>query len=243
MATTKYLRYGNHARPVGECNVAVSKKTRFNDAMQEIAVVETWNITGMLLSRNGDLQQSANQLITAFGKQGQNATWFNHSLTSSQALGGVRVVSVDFPDGGAGELAVKRTYQIVLEAEFPVSGAANLLISFEESLDFSGGDSVYGFLEPINGPPVEQLLRQQSVYAVVQSGSAVGYGNWPNPLALSPPMWPSRLMEKPRIKRGSAKRRGGAGSVAYTEYPVSWTYVFRSPTQLTGNPHNWPANS
>ena len=115
----------------------------------------------------------------------------------------------------------------MLEAEIPIDAddLETALRSFEETLSFSGGGPKYGHLETLAGPPVKQLLRQQTVYRVGQSGQAIGLYQRPTaPL----PIWPQAQVESGVRRLSSPKRRRDD----YTDFSIDWSFRFESATPL-----------
>ena len=237
------LTYNGYAHPVGEPAVAIHRNYLRNEALDVIAIVERWDIAGMLISNlgAGDLDAKVAATIAAYSVDGGDLSLTlptgavsQHSLSSSNALGGIRVVSpVSFPDGKGAEGVTYRNFTVSLEAELPISNPTSGLLSFEESLSFTGGGPVFGHLEPVVGPPIKQLLKDESVYRVTQSGKAVGYLGWPN---YPGPLWPSSEMRNHRQETRSGPRRKRND---YCEYTVAWNYQFEEASQLYGNPTVW----
>jgi hypothetical protein len=132
------------------------------------------------------------------------------------------------------EYATFRSFSFTAEAEYPLLGSQNLLLSWRETLSFSGGGPIYRHRLAINGAPQKQLVYPASIYTVNQSGQAEGYLTYPvAPAAL----WPFALKEQPKITRSTPTRKGPA---AYQAYPVSWSYDFESAAPLLGLPSLWP---
>lgn len=244
------LRYGSYVHDLGSPAVAIARQTIFNDAQVPIGYTDRWDINGMLTaSTQAALNAKIVALERAYSANGRDATLLldsgsasAHVMRNSSTISGVRVVAPpSYPAGGAGEFATYRTFNVSLEAETRYQNTADWLLSFEESLSFSGtGGPVFGFLEPLQDKPVKQKLKAFSLVRVTQSGKAVGHGSYPDPLNISPPLWPDAELEHQRlIVPGSPKRLGPASDANYIEYPVSWTYQFESANPLRGKPRKW----
>lgn len=238
------LAYGNYRFALDEVAIAIQKTTVENDARQPLAIRETWTLNGMLMSRTGqpsELTQRIAALQSAFAVNGRDLVLYladgvtpsAHALRSLATIGGVRVTQPpSFPDGSGAQYATFRTFTATLEADVPVVDAANKLISFSETLEFSGGGPVYGFLEPLADQPVKQMLKRNSAFAATQSGQAVGYLAYPQPPS---PIWPESQLTLPDVRLTSPKRSGES----FMEYGVSWSYRFMSATPLDGVPTAW----
>jgi hypothetical protein len=235
-----YLRYGNHTHPLGEAAIAITKEMIENEAGEPYAVRERWTISGMVIGTSPtSIKTQLTALDTAYSANGKNLsllmpdkTESTHRMISSACQGGVRVIQrPSFPNGGGAEHVTKREYMIVLEGIVLLS-SSQVILSFEEVLSFSGGGPRYGHLEPLEGPPIKQRLKQSTPYVVTQEGQAVGLYGYP---AIPPSIWPGDKTEAPRIRRYSPRKKGGN----YYEYKVSWAYEFKAAYPLTGSPHVW----
>ncbi len=141
-----------------------------------------------------------------------------------------------FPKGKGAEYSTFRNYTIVLEAERLDAGAT--VVGWHEVLSFQGGGALVAFLEPINGQPQKQLLKQATTYRASQSGEAVGRTSYPAPAV---PMWPGSELARPaRDSLRAAAARGPPGSPFYTQFKVSWNYRFEDAGPLVGLPTAWP---
>jgi len=153
-----------------------------------------------------------------------------HSLISSQCIGGTRVTELSYPVGDGAEYVTFRSYRITVEGDLAVTNTTTLLTEFTETITLSGGGPKWVMLTPANGPPQRQQTRGQTPYVARQSGSAIGFGQYP---AVPDPIWPSaEHRERRQVTRGSPKVTAGAAQY----YPVQWSYEFESATSLIGNP-------
>jgi hypothetical protein len=236
-----YLKYGSYSHNTGECDINISRKSEYNDAMNRWAIRERWQINGLLTNPTGDLstmQTLTGSLITAYGTEGLDLTFHlpddsvtQHALYTANCLGGTKVIKpVSFPTGEGTEAITYRTYTVVVEGLILVG--SETLKSFSETLTFSGGGPAYGHLECMIGLPVKQKLRNYTIYRVTQSGEAVGILAYP---AVPGPIWPPALIKAPRIQRKSPRKYGSS----YIDYPTTWSYEFESSAVLVGNPNVW----
>jgi hypothetical protein len=241
-----YLKYGDYRHAAGEASVMISKQGLFTEAGLPRGVRERWDIQGRLQAASqADLTTAINALTAAYAVQGRDVGFYfdndqpsSHQIDSSETNGGVRVVvPPSFPQGKGAEYSTFRNYTLALEAELLDAGAG--LIGWNERLNFSGGGPQFAFLQPINGPPVKQLLRQATPYRATQTGEAIGYQVYPVPAA---PLWPdAEHLHQREIHYELPKRMGPAESATYTQFKVTWSYRFEAATPLLGLPTPWPA--
>jgi hypothetical protein len=141
-----------------------------------------------------------------------------------------------FPRGQGAEYSTFRNYTIALEAEWLAPQAT--LLAWQETIRFQGGGPRFAYLEPINGQPVKQLLKQATTFKATQSGEAVGYAAYPLPAL---PIWPdAEHTDRREIRYELPRRMGPPGNPTYTQFKVSWSYSFEDSGPLLGLPTAWP---
>lgn len=198
----------------------------------------------MILNPSGDIAAMRTAILRreqAFSVEGRDLVLYvgglqsAHVLRSSASLGGVRIAArMSYPEGKGAEHVTYRTYVVEFSALVPTgSGAGGGVLSFEETLTFEGGGTVYGHIETLTGKPVKQTLRKQSLYKAVQEGRIVGANGYPN---IPPPIFPNALVKSPMIAKSSARPVEGHR----LEYPFSYRYEFESVTTLDGVPNQRP---
>jgi hypothetical protein len=242
---TMYLKYGSYQHAAHEVSVTISKQGLFAEGGSSRGWRERWNIQGRLQA--GDpaaLTAAIDALTAAYGVQAQDVGFFldsgeptSHAIASARTNGGVRVVAPpSFPEGRGAEYSTFRNYTIVLEAELLDPSTA--LLSWTEVLTFKGGGPQFAFLEPINGAPQKQLLKQATTFRATQSGQAVGQFSYPTP---APPIWPAAEHADQRdVRLELPKRHGPPGNPTYTEFKITWSYSFEDAGPLVGLPSAWP---
>jgi hypothetical protein len=239
-----YLKYGTYRHADNEVSVVISKEGLFTSGLSR-GVRERWSIAGRLQAADqAGLTAAIDALAAAYSVQGQDVAFYrdndqptSHAISSAATNGGVRVVvPPSFPEGKGAEYSTFRNYTIVLEAELLDPSAT--LVSWHESLSFSGGGPQFAFLEPINGLPQKQLLKQFTTFRAAQAGEAVGYLGYPVP---PPPLWPDAEHAGARqIRYELPQRMGPPGRPVYTHFKVSWSYSFEDAGPLVGLPTAWP---
>ena len=239
-----FLKYGDHAHAVGECDIAIAIEALETDAGTPYAQRVRWDIRGLLTGEDAsEINEKVIALKTAYSENARDLTILlpNGTTASSQRIvsanttGGTRVVSASFPTMDRAGYVTNYQYSVVVEAEIPLDDIQTALRSFSESLSFTGGGPRYGHLETLNTAPVKQLLRQQTVYRVEQVGQAVGLYARPTPPL---PIWPAAQIESGARRLGSPKRRRND----YTDFDINWSYRFESASPLVGSPHVWGLN-
>lgn len=236
------LRIGSYTHDLGVPAVSIRKQTKRTDADTRISTIETWEIRGLIVSSSGaaDLDSKVQAIKAAYrdGRDlrillpdGSNST---HYLLNAACLGGTRVVSPpSFPSFASAAGVTNLEFVAVIEGEVVASGAPTSLLSFEETLQFTGGGPLDGHIETLAGSPIKQRLRQYTTYRATQSGSAVGYLSYP---AYPAPIWPAAEVIPSRRTSSRSPRRKGSN---YTEFPISWSYEFAASSPLAGRPHFW----
>jgi hypothetical protein len=239
-----YLQYGSYRHATNEAAVTITRQTNWNDGGQALGFTESWHITGFLVAASqAALTTALADLKAAYNRQAQNlslhlddGTLTNHFLNSAQCIGGTRVTEgPTFPEGQGAEYSTFRSYSIVVQGE--VADPRVRLLTWSESLAFSGGGPMYVHLQPITGLPVKQQVADATTYRVTQSGEAVGRFTYPSPPG---PIWPAALLPHlNQFHQRTPRRSGPIGSPDYTEFPITWSYSFESAVSLRGNPIRW----
>lgn len=245
-------KYNSFTFPEGRWSISKTITSKENDAQQEIAVVHRVEIDGRLQAATpAAIEAQYTLLATAYASNGfdflvylpTGAISERLSLLSNDAKGGVRVLqkpSISSLENG--QYATYLPVKIVLEAEYDSPNApTTLLVSFEETLHFEGGGPIYDWYRPIKGFPTKGMVRQADTYRAVQSGTAVGYNQYPSLGTISgapPPIFGiNKLNKNPQVSLGTPTDvKGGS----YNSWPISWTYEFESATPLFGTPTLWP---
>lgn len=243
-----YLTYGSYTHATGSVGLTSSWKTLYTDAQTPWGQEVTINLQGLLTTQLtteaaaiADIKSKMDALWAAYLVPDQDLILYNpsggvthHNYPTSNAIGGVRVISMpSFGDPKGVELVTKASWTATLQAVYALASPVTAIQSFEETIQFEGGGWRVGHLETKIGPPVKQLLRVQTPYRATQRGSAVGkyaYPTRPNPV------WPTEVLQpNPVITYGQPKRNRSD----YTDYPISWSWSFESATPLIGTPHLW----
>ncbi len=213
-----FLRYGRHSHETGECNVKISTKMMESDQNTSIGNEHTWVIDGMLQADAGaadpvaNLTTKINKLKTFYGRNNRNialhaadGTKTAHFIDTDKTFGGVRVQSIEFPEGGGSEYVATRSYRIIVKAMVPDQGAVGGGVTESKSLEavetisqVGTGGARFVARELREGPIVWQQVSDSTVIKRIQSGSVVSVGGpiYPPPLGLgSENFWQRQLSE------------------------------------------------
>lgn len=232
-----FFRYGNYTHASNSVALrSVRREVVRNRRNFRQAIRHTWDLSGVLIPASASssaITTLANTLQNAYS-DGRDAGLYEddgtptiHVWRNGATIGGVRVVSLSFPDGVGAAYVTQLRFAITLMAEFPdVEGN---LIQYDEALVFIGNAGpVFAWQVPIVGEPIRQRISDRSTQRIIQSGTAVGFTG---PVAPPPPRWPAlelghlRQVQNgtPVINRQSAQ-----------EYPSQWSYEFVSSIDLSG---------
>ncbi len=235
------LRYGSYAWDANATTLTASSRTRVNEGGQPLSLIRSFAVQGYL-SADGQaaITTAMNALKAALAVPYQDLKLLTDAganssdlLLNAGSLTGVVVTEGPaFGDSRGAEYSTIRSFTFTAQAEYPLTGSQNLLVSFTESLSFGGGMPTYAMRPAINGPPQRQLIYPRTAYRCTQQGMAVGFRAYPTPAAAK---FPAALKEAPEIRRRSPRRMGNG----YAEYPVEWTYQFESVGPLVAVPTLW----
>lgn len=249
------LRVGTYSFTVNSVRVQTSRSVEFTGPLQNIPIREKHTLTadGWLYGDGADataiqldltnktaalrlgLAQRNQDIILYRDDGGMSATF----LRSAGSITGIKVVSgPDFDTTPSGnDYANERHFRFVAEAVYP-SGyfLGSNVIDFHEHVSISGGLPKFLVKPCINAAPQKQLLYPMTPWVATQSGSAIGWLDYPNPIN---PLWPDALNGR-TIDRDEPQYAGPlAPAPRYTHFPVRWSYQFESPTPLVGIPNRW----
>lgn len=229
------ISYRGHTFSVGTAGVVIAKRSNLNEMKQQLSITNIVNITGAIVEANeANLLAAIAAMENAFSEGDGDfamtlpggATAFQ--LLSGSCIGGVRIATpVNYPEGKGTEFVNRRSFNIVLEGDVETPGASGYLVSYAETISYTGnGGARVALLEPLNGAPIEQTTHQQTVCRATQSGQAVGFMAHPS---VPSPYFDGMLNDKWNVNYSTPKKQGDA----YINFPVSWSYQFESATPIT----------
>lgn len=233
-----FFQYGNYVHQTDSVAlVNLDKQPKYNARGNRQSIVETWHIEGTLLPSTATpagVTAVAAVLNTAYSFDGRSAGLFEddgtrtiYFLNTNLAIGGVKVLKLGFQEGRGAAYVTHLRFNATLQAEFP-DAVANLM-QWTETLAFTGDCGPQtAWSVPIVGQPVRQIVTQRTMQRIVQSGSATGYLSRITPPR---PRWPQYLL---RPQTGLIPGTPTANAARFEGYPVSWSYEFASPIDLSG---------
>ncbi len=239
-----FLQYGSFALDPGEAGFTISRSAIQVNGIA-IGYTERWDIQGRCQAGSPSAISAAiaareqafkipNQNLTLYLGDGSTST---HQISVAYTQGGVRTSNfVAYPIGRGGEYSTYRNWSVSLEADFLDSSLD--LIAWTETVAFDGGGPRTLWLEPLNGPPQQQLGNEQTTFKATQTGEATGLFMYPIP---PQPIWPfAEHVDRRRLSQTLPKRTGRGAAAFYSQYKISWAYQFEAGYQLTGGaPTPW----
>lgn len=235
------LYWGAYPFNANACEIRALSETFRADNGRPLKIKQTLEVAGFLeADGQAAITLAMNGLITALAQPYKDLVFLKDDgsasatgLYNAGSLGGVVITrGPEFKENNGGEYNQFRKFEFTAEAEYPVAGTQNLLISFTERLEFKGGGPIYAHKLAVNGPPQKQLLYSRSIFSVMQTGEAVGFRRYPLPPGA---IWPTALKDDPEFQRTTPNFRGSQ----YDTYKLSWIYRYESATPLIGAPHLW----
>lgn len=238
------LVYGSSSFDANSVWPLVQRELVRDDAERPYKVRMTVHVEGYLTaSGQTNLMILESAFLTAMSRQYQNLVFYHDNastqspsitMLNSTSLTGVRISDVFIGSKYGAEYATQRYFRFTATADYALTGTAENLLAFRESVTLSGGLPKFVCRPALNGPPQRQLTWLQTPFRAVQEGEAVGFLAWPTPPA---PIFPQFLSGDDCPVRRSSPRRTG---INYQEWPVAWQYIYESPAPLVGVPNLWP---
>ena len=236
------LKYGSYTHDAYEVDLAEEVEHRPGQNGLPSTFVARWHLSGKLFGTDGlataaaqaEMTTKIQTLRAAYFKQFQDAIFYladgttktAHALLNAGSIGGVRVVhGPDFPTGQGAEYVRYRTYNIVLEAEYPAANSSPI-IHFFQSITFRGGGMRWLLQEARNGVPKKELISEATSFWAFQRGHSLGSFTYPT---IPSPLWPEHEhTEQREINQDTPMQVGAMSTQNFKNYPVSWSYVFES---------------
>lgn len=231
------IRYGSFTHSANSTLLSMRREALETEYGRLKGTKEIWDLQGYLEGASqAAITAKVDELVAAYEVNGKDIALLHddgtvaRELKSSSTSTGVMVkFKPSFTNSQPGaEYATYRTFSLTVEAEFHDPNVS--VLSFQESVSFSGGGPLYGHLLTVKGPPQKQLLHEQTPYRAIQSGSAVGHRFY---LSIPAPIWPFALVTRPDVTHEHPTRKGNA----FIEWATSWQYQFEHGSPLIGFPN------
>lgn len=236
-----YATYGGYPLDANAAIVGIATLHIIDDNKLPYAVEQTVTVRGsiqgcvsqyQLTARRIQLQQALSIPRRDLCFRHDDGSLTPTSLIDATSLTGVRLVAgPDFAAEGPGEYATVLTYTFSMTATYALPYASpRRILSWNETISFSGGGPVYIMKSSIYGPPQRQKIQDQSPFTAVQSGSAVG---WLEPPPIPPPVFGIENLTQSGDGSASTPQIDG---VIRERWPATWSYSFASAYPLFGIP-------
>jgi len=196
------------------------------------------------LDGDGQAELTAAELAcrVALRQQFQNLILFQDSgqqsgtrLINNQSLSGVQIIDgPHFNEVTNGEYVNSRTVDFTAQCEVVLPGAANAIVSWEESVSISGdGSPQYVWRWPVNAEGFPQMTSPHSLITTTQSGRAIGHTDYPSnpePMFGRNPRGGIYRGDKSSLRPSSPEAMGKG----WVNFPIEWAYVYESTRLLGG---------
>ena len=208
----------------------------------------TWNLTGQIFGTDrADTLGKMNALRAAFEDDFEDIELLHPDdspsgleIINDDTLSGVRVEvrpELDGSQGGATFLTIM-PYSLRVTAVYDLhEGGPNILISHQEDIEEV---NPLGAGNKAMHTPIEEKVQifktsQYSPIFITQTGTAVGWSDYPEP---NPPKFAGReVRNMRRIRRGHPQEQWKRGD---RMFPISWQYTFWSNIPVKGEPDGVP---
>lgn len=234
-----YFRYGSYQHPANEVNIdRFVISSRITNRGRRRSQIYQMHISGELLySTQSELTDRIQGLIAAYDQNFQDAGFFQdddaptpHRLpNSADCVSGVQVVQRSWPVGDAAEYATKRTFSVVLQAEYDRPDSE--ILEYSEQFQYLGnGGPCFEVVNQYEGDPIVQRLHEKTAQRIVQTGTSLGLNGYVLPFGAAFPAFEhgNLRQESP----GTPKQQG----LRFQEYPFAWTYYMTLPAPVTTFP-------
>lgn len=203
----------------------------FNNRGAAVRKRHNWKVKAIL---DGATESAINTAIsaleTALTQDGTLTLYKTDTTATVHTITPCKVGAISYPDSSGAEFATRRTVEIEFTAVSNISGSENLL-TFQESIDYSGGGPRVAWVETVEGPPRKFTTAEQTLYRASVRGSATGKSSYPTPPAA---IWPGQEVEPVKVTRSITPNNDGT-----TNYNISWAYEFAGPDEFVGVPNTW----
>lgn len=238
------LKYGSYLFRANACKIASKSSVRTNAAGQQLSRKTILFVDGYLIASGvAAVTTAMTELYTALSIPFQDLIFYQDDAATTESatylkntnlsMTGVRITEgPNFPDSTGFDYTGGRRFTFTAESEYRI-GPANRLISFHEELDFSGGGPLYIVRPAKRGPAQRQRPYQSTPYVLVQTGEAVGYGQYPPDPRI---FFPTRLKMNPKIRLIGGNR---VGLNRYEDFGKSWRIEYESESVLPALPTLW----
>ena len=185
-----------------------------------------------------DIRQKLEYMSQFFQIDGNNSGLYHddgspsvHLLTNVGSLSGVRLLQApSFNRSDPAEYTTYRSFTFTVQADYPIL-FADTIFDWSETVRYRGNCGPRKQqIELDTGAPDEQIVSQQTVQYIIQSGRAVGTIGYPDP---PDPLYSELLQDPDEGKGFDDPIPQGSG---FTLYPRRWQYIMASNIPRDGRP-------
>jgi len=227
------LKYGSYTFNSETTVVPIEHRFEFDAQGRRDREVQSWRIRTVLQDTSTSGLNTKSSTLEAAMVNGSTLTLYypNGSTKTIHEVEDCTVSSISWPNATGPEYAVQRTVQVEIRGYVDATKDDDL-VSFQESISFSGGGARYVLQETITGTPVKHRVAENTIFRASQQGSATGKTGYPSPPG---PAFPgNEAEENPEL--GYEHSRTADGDDRYT---LRWRYVFASAFEMQGVPSTW----
>lgn len=238
-----YFKTNRYTHEVGEVDLSPGREGVRSESGFVQYYRNTWTIRGKAhVDSQADIDDTIAALTLAYSgflseaglyDESTNAPFFR--VRAQETSGGIQVVSGPSFPSERGHLvnyvpyAIQLEYQTAMPVEV-VSPWGQGILNFQETVTISGGGPKWALIETLTGPPIRQLVCQQSIIRMTQVGRILAQDTWAPPQT---PIWESALhTDRSIVSRGSPE---SVGQSQRTRYPTSWSYEFSAGDEPSQN--------
>lgn len=225
--------YSGYNFEANELNlVSLSVQKQYSPRRRRLQEIKTARCEGQILADSmatflSRMQEIENALKVDGGNfiYTVNSSTGHSLLNDSSCVSGTKVIQRDFPRGDGSEFATRRTFSFTIQGTYDATD--DDLISWQETVEVIGtGGPKFVILETVDRP-YAMYVSNASVQYFIQSGTAVGYANYP---AFPGPNGAGlEFLDRRRETRMSGRQLGNA----IRFYPIRWHYqMARDPTNF-----------
>lgn len=236
-----HFRFGSKNHVANEIwGIQHTKRYKRSQRGRRISTVSRLNIQGTVkASTEADLHAAIGNIENSYlldlinsGEAGlvhSDGTPTEHYWPAVDAMNGIEILQLDWPEWNEGEYATGRTFSIVLQAEF--RQAESQLLWAEETLQFEGNTGPDWYMQESQVDlPYRDYTQLYTPQRIIQQGYTLGYEGY----VLPPPPLFGYEKERRRIYTPMGPRlrlRNG-------DYEFGWrySYAFEMPTYNSGFP-------
>ena len=233
-------QHGGYPFPEGSVGVLSDSKIRIRSPRNHAYLMRrTMVLEGELKGTSqADIRGKLNSMASAFLVDGSDSGLLHddgsasvHYLAGVGSLSGVRILQApSFSRNDPAEYTTYRSFTFTVQADYPIL-FADTIFDWSETVSYRGNCGPRKQqIELDTGSPDEQIVSQQTVQYIIQSGRAVGTIGYPDP---PDPLYPDLLQDPDEGKGFDNPIPQGSG---FTLYPRRWQYIMASNIPRDGRP-------